>query len=140
MQRPAFLRKTKHVKSGHEDNGYSYVVIRRGPRPTLISQGNNQVLSMTVKEGNAELQLKDSSVTQAVAEPTPLKTKVVIAPPQRLSDSEEQDSAESLQLQAYQWPRLVFPPIKNSGHVILDSCTPEGEFPIVGALGMAQQF
>lgn len=28
--------------------------------------------------------------------------------------------------EAYQWPRLVFPPLKRSGHIILDSCTAEG--------------
>ncbi|KAF7436331.1 37S ribosomal protein S22 [Pleurotus ostreatus] len=33
----------------------------------------------------------------------------------------------ALRLEAYHWPRLVFPPLKNNGHVILDSCTPEGK-------------
>ncbi|KDQ63035.1 hypothetical protein JAAARDRAFT_146949 [Jaapia argillacea MUCL 33604] len=35
LQRPEFLRRTKHSGVGHEDVGYSYVVIRRGPRPGL---------------------------------------------------------------------------------------------------------
>lgn len=35
---------------------------------------------------------------------------------------------EALRLEAYGWPRLVFPPLKRSGHVILDSCTAEGMF------------
>jgi Mitochondrial small ribosomal subunit Rsm22 len=34
---------------------------------------------------------------------------------------------EALRLEAYSWPRLVFPPLKKSGHIILDSCTAEGE-------------
>jgi hypothetical protein len=42
----------------------------------------------------------------------------------------EQQSAEELEetlrLEAFGWPRLVFPPMKRSGHVILDSCTAEG--------------
>lgn len=33
---------------------------------------------------------------------------------------------EALRLEAFNWPRLVFPPMKKSGHVILDSCTAEG--------------
>jgi len=32
----------------------------------------------------------------------------------------------SLRKSAYHWPRLVFPPLKRSGHIILDSCTPNG--------------
>ena len=32
----------------------------------------------------------------------------------------------SLRKYAYHWPRLVFPPLKRSGHIILDSCTPSG--------------
>lgn len=43
-----------------------------------------------------------------------------VAPPEELR--------EALQLEAYSWPRLVFPPLKRSGHVILDSCTSEGGF------------
>jgi len=34
---------------------------------------------------------------------------------------------EALRLEAFSWPRLVFPPMKRSGHVILDSCTAEGK-------------
>jgi len=34
---------------------------------------------------------------------------------------------EALRLEAFNWPRLVFPPLKRSGHIILDSCTAEGK-------------
>ncbi len=33
---------------------------------------------------------------------------------------------EILRKEAYSWPRLVFPPLKRSGHIVLDSCTAEG--------------
>ncbi len=33
---------------------------------------------------------------------------------------------DQLRREAYQWPRLVFPPLKKSGHIILDACTAEG--------------
>ena len=33
---------------------------------------------------------------------------------------------EQLRQEAYRWPRLVFSPLKKSGHIILDSCTAEG--------------
>ena len=29
-------------------------------------------------------------------------------------------------LEAFEWPRLVFPPLKRSGHIILDACAPQG--------------
>jgi hypothetical protein len=33
---------------------------------------------------------------------------------------------EALRQEAYSWPRLIFPPLKRSGHIILDCCTAEG--------------
>lgn len=38
-----------------------------------------------------------------------------------------EDVDEAIRLEAYQWPRLVFPPLKRSGHIILDGCTAEGK-------------
>jgi len=94
LQRPAFVRKTKNVRGGHEDVGYSYVVIRRGSRPEVAA---------------------DLEATSARSDSTDV-------------DSENPTSLdEQTRKEAYSWPRLVFPPMKNSGHVILDSCTPEGK-------------
>ena len=36
------------------------------------------------------------------------------------------DLQAQLRQEAYQWPRLIFRPLKKSGHIILDSCTVEG--------------
>lgn len=87
LQRPAFIRKTKNVRGGHEDVGYSYVVVRRGRRPEVAAN------------------LEDSA---------------------SLGDKDAESLNEQVRKEAYSWPRLVFPPMKNSGHVILDSCTAEG--------------
>jgi ribosomal protein RSM22 (predicted rRNA methylase) len=38
----------------------------------------------------------------------------------------EEAVEEQLRAEAYHWPRLIFPPLKKGGHIILDSCTPEG--------------
>ena len=38
MQRPAFVRRTKDVNAGHEDVGYSYIILRRGTRPEASLQ------------------------------------------------------------------------------------------------------
>jgi len=31
-----------------------------------------------------------------------------------------------LRMEAYTWPRVVAPPMKRAGHVILDTCFPDG--------------
>jgi hypothetical protein len=55
----------------------------------------------------------------------PSQTEIpeVADPDHGLSHSEVQ---AQLRLAAYQWPRLIFPPLKKGGHVILDACTVEG--------------
>ena len=83
------MRKTKHLKVGHEDIGYSYVVIQRGNRPT-----HN----------------KPEGLAKDIPEEEPLS------------------NGEEIRKEAYTWPRLIFPPLKRSGHVILDGCTNEGGF------------
>lgn len=44
-----------------------------------------------------------------------------------------QDDVEDLEelamrIESYQWPRLIKPPIKKGGHVIVDSCSSSGEY------------
>ncbi|TDL28180.1 Rsm22-domain-containing protein [Rickenella mellea] len=124
MQRPAFLRKTKHVKAGHEDTGFSYVVIRRGPRPTYSSakytQPAPQVSGDNVKEDKYGVEFEGRTETECHT--LAPDNGVGLHSPSRNSE----DSDDILRMQAYGWPRLIFPPLKKSGHVILDSCTREG--------------
>lgn len=88
LQRPGFLRKTKHAGAGHEDHGYSYVVIRRGQRPAVARHFESDGGSRNVAGDESE---------------------------------------DGIRLEAYQWPRMVFPPLKRSGHVVIDGCTAEGD-------------
>ena len=37
------------------------------------------------------------------------------------------DLSPALRPEAYAWPRLVAPPLKRSGHVVMDACCPNGE-------------
>lgn len=39
---------------------------------------------------------------------------------------EEEVDMAGLRDQAYSWPRLIAPPIKRSGHVIMDTCHSSG--------------
>jgi ribosomal protein RSM22 (predicted rRNA methylase) len=37
----------------------------------------------------------------------------------------------SMKAEAFHWPRLVLPPLKKSGHVLMDVCDPSGMWPSV---------
>lgn len=68
VERPSWLRQTKHSDRADEDAKFSYVVIRRGSRPRVDSD----------------------AIASGV------------------------------------WPRVILPPSKAKGHVLLDVCSPEG--------------
>lgn len=84
--------------------GYSYVVVQRGPRPDAARWKSDHTSDGTLKtedypqNGESQAGIEDITVER------------------RLS------------LDAYGWPRLVLPPLKRSGHIILDGCTKEGMF------------
>lgn len=158
IQRPAFVRKTKHSGVGHEDIGYSYVVVRRGQRPEQLPAGTPKVgrLGQVGKrevQKQIDAQMKpahraiheadllmleqpqtstaESSTSQAPqlggeSEQTDVSAPDNISTPTRIDAAS--DIEEALRLEAYAWPRLVFPPLKRSGHVIIDCCTPEGTY------------
>ena len=85
--------------------GYSYVVIRRGPRPSVTRLNDDH----KPKE-NGILETEDSSQNDGV----------------QADDPKDINLEQHLSLEAYSWPRLILPPLKRSGHVILDGCTKEG--------------
>lgn len=147
LQRPVWVRKTKHSRAGEEDVGYSYVVIRRGARPPRVN-------TKVGRTGEVGRRLSDKSSDKLPTEITELVVEEVSASitsdgqhtsnedphadfseePDRLP---EEDTAPetlparekidvSLRQEAYSWSRLIFPPLKNGGHNILDGCTAEG--------------
>lgn len=128
LQRPTFVRKTKHSGVGHEDVGYSYVVVRRGARPERATtragrQGElgRRDMEEQLVRGPYELKLHDESTTEEAARGTP--TGIVSEEHFKLGP----EMRKTLRHEAYEWPRLVFPPLKRSGHIILDACASEGE-------------
>jgi hypothetical protein len=130
MQRPAFVRQTKHSGVGHEDIRYSYVVVRRGPRPShAVTQvgrvgeiGRTTQANLDAKDSRFELLLHNESVPKDVECSVPSD----VALPDEKQYELHEDMRDTLRQEAYQWPRVVFPPLKRSGHVILDVCSPEG--------------
>ncbi|KAG8683282.1 37S ribosomal protein S22, partial [Ceratobasidium sp. 394] len=154
IQTPPFLRHTKHSHEGHEDVAYSYVVVRRGQAPNthasqrygspfahglvgevgreeaekiqldlergkIKQKGRGKLRGRTVLEvgedgvwDSPDRDLPDAS--QSSSESTP--------PPEKEYISEE----SAMQSAIGTWPRIVYPPMKRSGHVILDTCTHQG--------------
>ncbi|KAI0375467.1 hypothetical protein BV20DRAFT_1073580 [Pilatotrama ljubarskyi] len=138
LQRPEFVRKTKHSGTGHENMDYSYVVIRRGPRPSLATtkvgrigdvgrremakqtEASIPVAQLSIDGQHPEFsEARDDDMTEGEAVPHGSGQEETA-----LSTS---DLNAALRHEAYSWPRLVFPPLKRSGHIILDGCTAEGE-------------
>ena len=84
------------------------------------------------KEHDAAIPMKElkihveDSTSVPVASPDIeiLKPKTTIA--YAGDNLEHSELQEILRKEAYSWPRLVFPPLKKSGHIVLDSCTAEG--------------
>ncbi|KAF9567870.1 hypothetical protein CPC08DRAFT_655961 [Agrocybe pediades] len=137
LQRPSFLQKTKHSKFGHENTGYSYVVIRRGTRPAPVDSAVGRIggIGKRALEDHrlANLPIKELQIHTDEAG-TKLETSVVdesslsnVSEAEDLLDPEGPEMQSQLRREAYQWPRLVFRPLKKSGHIILDSCTAEGK-------------
>ncbi|KAI0068027.1 Rsm22-domain-containing protein [Artomyces pyxidatus] len=135
LQRPPFVRLTKHSGAGHEDTGYSYVVIRRGVRPSppatevgrIGEVGKREMRKLLSQTRMTELQLHDETPASPLA--TESASQLSESPENAVEEPESQNSeifGQSLRSEAFHWPRVVFPPLKRSGHVILDVCAPEG--------------
>ncbi|KIK70481.1 hypothetical protein GYMLUDRAFT_32504 [Collybiopsis luxurians FD-317 M1] len=138
LQRPSFIRLTKHSTVGHEDTGYSYIVIQRGQRPArpnrklgrigvvgkreLDKRSESQTVTKELglhTEDNVDELLAEASVVEDVIPSTSDSNPLHIPFDDKLQ--------AELRQEAYSWPRLVFTPLKKSGHIILDACTPEGK-------------
>ncbi|KAF8942035.1 37S ribosomal protein S22 [Haplosporangium gracile] len=121
VQRPDFLRKTKHSKDNYEDAKYTYVVLRKGPRPVLTlasaspavtSEATASSLGSSLPEDTTTL--KDSSMKKKRAKKTPPPPPVTY------------DNPEDMQAASYDWSRIVVPPLKKDGHVVIDTCAANG--------------
>ncbi|KZT27577.1 Rsm22-domain-containing protein [Neolentinus lepideus HHB14362 ss-1] len=134
LQRPDFIRKTKHSGVGHEDVGYSYVVMRRGERPPIpeTKVGRTGTVGARALEKaalNAEPRKELSLVGEHREQPAVDHADGHATGATTVAEAEGtlEGLQDQLRVEAYNWPRLVFPPLKRSGHVILDVCAPEAK-------------
>ncbi|KAF9312614.1 37S ribosomal protein S22 [Podila horticola] len=99
-------RKTKHSKENFEDAKYTYVVLRKGPRPALTAA--------------RQAEITPSKATEDVPAKGGKHKKQPPPPPVTYDNFEDMFKA------SHNWSRLVVPPIKKDGHVVMDTCGPEG--------------
>lgn len=136
LQRPPFVRLTKHAREGHEDIEFSYVVIRRGLRPSTVGEGSVGRLGAVGREEAERIKQKEERVTKELVLDadhidTAHEAKATEHIPTDIVPAEDTEKVEAaLRNEAFHWPRLVFPPLKKSGHIIIDACTAEGLFAI----------
>ncbi|WWD21480.1 3-methyl-2-oxobutanoate hydroxymethyltransferase [Kwoniella shandongensis] len=143
LQRPSFVRKTKHSSRGEEDTGYCYLIIGRGERPAVSSSDQLHVeeLSRAGRMGGvgkeeaekAMLKLEGRSVIREIEGHEAILEVVSLHEPQgdeegvaRSQNVDKEAMEENLRKEAYAWPRMVAPPMKRSGHVTMDACCPDG--------------
>lgn len=117
---------------------YSYVVIKRGARPQRRAQDIGRVGAIA-KEEIASFRKKTAGDMQRLIVPVvggkEGDYEVLTADEEQASEEvqwadsrlSKEEMQHELRAQAYQWPRLVYPPLKRSGHVIMDTCHPSGK-------------
>lgn len=146
---PKFLRQTKHSKRGEEDKKYVYLVVARGERPVAeensdlsrvgrmgavakeqLQRDKNKLEGKSVlrevegdKHGGGQVQMEMVSLSDVAEEDRIRKGD----PPAPNMDVDGQALTDHLRGEAYSWSRLVAPPLKRSGHVIMDVCSSSGE-------------
>ncbi|KAH7059913.1 mitochondrial small ribosomal subunit Rsm22-domain-containing protein [Linnemannia elongata] len=120
VQRPDFLRKTKHSKDNYEDAKYTYVVLRKGPRPSFT-----RVSTSPVEPSEATTTVTGASLPEDTTTTDPImkkkRTKKPPPPP-----PVTYDNPEDMQAASYDWSRIVVPPLKKDGHVVIDTCAGNG--------------
>jgi ribosomal protein RSM22 (predicted rRNA methylase) len=138
LQRPDFTRKTKHTNRGEEDVNYTYLVLGRGSRPDGGSSKAGRVGGVGKealekeagkREGKSELrEVEGGGGEFEMVSLSDLSGHTPIAGAEEVGKTEEEVDGE-LRTEAYTWPRVVAPPMKRAGHVILDTCFPDGTSP-----------
>jgi len=134
LQRPPFLRKTKHGKNGEEIVAYTYLIVSRGERPVAdLSEGLVGRMGAVGKEQMERLIAKEAGYTEVrPVEGGERGAYEVVDVPSSIvevdnTDPNDPEVLEQLRQEAYAWPRLIAPTMKRSGHVVMDMCTKEGE-------------
>ena len=105
-------------------------MLQRGPRPDLVNTSVGRIGGIGrryLEKAKHDLPLKELEVHEEGKPVTtvPISQQLPAVSPEVFEMTGSELQAQ-LRREAYQWPRLVFPPLKKSGHIILDACTADG--------------
>ena len=107
------------------------MAVRRGARPPIAATQAGRIGEVGLREfqrsSRVQVPIKELVLHDGGSEPTPSDPDVPkVAESLVPLVTQDQDLETALRQESFNWPRLVFPPLKRSGHVILDGCTAEG--------------
>lgn len=125
VQRPDFLRKTKHSKENFEDSKYTYVVLRKGARPVFHPPAATPSIPLDPSLIPSQLSESTDDTPESSSDPSAPKRrakhkKPPPPPPVAYDNHEDMFSA------SHSWSRIVIPPLKKDGHVVIDTCAANG--------------
>lgn len=130
--RPPYLQKLLGARDrNHEDVQFSYLAVRRGGDmrrgEEAVMQGEDAVLrafeGLGDRHRNPLEELDDVEAAEPEATTAEPEVALMRAESEEKVDEEEYGEANDLTLSL---PRMILPPLKRRGHVILDVCTPAG--------------
>ncbi|KAG0046662.1 37S ribosomal protein S22 [Gryganskiella cystojenkinii] len=121
LQRPDFLRKTKHSSENFEDAKYTYVILRKGTRPSYKPKVTPPTAEITAPGPTTTNTTTTSSDNDESTSQSKKKFKKPPPPP-----PVTYETAEEMLAASHDWSRIVVPPLKKDGHVVIDTCAASG--------------
>ena len=155
-QVPPFMRATLRLLRGDAVSQYCYLIVQRGPRPSLASATHAWAhampkhLARSTQDGvEALLQSARTGVLDQIRGGGQQRVVVSVDRDEHEIDGDHQhhiqlsrtdidactsaltsmgvDERRVMQTDAYAWPRLIRPPLKKGGHVTMDACCATGD-------------
>lgn len=134
---PPFMRATTQQHRGDAATSYCYLIVQRGPRPSL--DASTAAWTPRVPE---PLQPHVPRSVQRLAESARIGVLDALRSGRERDTNETPDATDActsalehagidehrvMQTDAYTWPRLLRPPLKKGGHVTMDACCASGD-------------
>ncbi|KAJ3298744.1 37S ribosomal protein S22 [Borealophlyctis nickersoniae] len=116
-------RNARGLKRNSEDSKFAFVVLRRGPRPIktkLELDAEKLATAPNVAENEKGEEKTSPKVAEIEKEKEKTREKRIVHQGEDVEG--DKSAARDILREAYNWPRLVMPPLKRGGHVIIDVC------------------
>jgi ribosomal protein RSM22 (predicted rRNA methylase) len=137
--RPPFLQSALGARRrNHEDVEFSYVAVQRGVdlRASLVDnllQGNEATERAFTGYGSDRITTRTQDWRERKAKPhADTLDSTIFGEAETVAAEETEELDEPTELASpphpLTLPRLILPPLKRKGHIVLDLCTPSGTF------------